>query len=266
VPLYAVDFSLKRNIDPKTKALGERCWFSDGGISSNFPIHFFDSPIPQWPTFAINLKQPHPEHDTPGSDFVYLPSSCRAGQLVSWHRFNPTRHAVADLVAFVGAIISTMESWRDSLQTRMPGYRNRIAHISLKPNEGGLNLTMPPDLVNELTKRGKKAGEKLRTEFNFSQHVWTRYRSTMSILASYLEKLCDDYEHPAREANAVWEIIKGTSKDKPPCYPWDSEEQRVFAVTATAAAAGMGCDWSKSHHFQKGAPNPEPELSARPNF
>lgn len=32
-----------------------RCWFSDGGLTSNFPIHFFDAPIPSRPTFAINL-------------------------------------------------------------------------------------------------------------------------------------------------------------------------------------------------------------------
>jgi hypothetical protein len=31
------------------------CWFSDGGISSNFPLHMFDAPLPRWPTFAINL-------------------------------------------------------------------------------------------------------------------------------------------------------------------------------------------------------------------
>jgi hypothetical protein len=24
------------------------CWFSDGGISSNFPIHLFDAPLPLW--------------------------------------------------------------------------------------------------------------------------------------------------------------------------------------------------------------------------
>ncbi|MGI8477381.1 MAG: patatin-like phospholipase family protein [Thermomicrobiales bacterium] len=33
-----------------------RCWFSDGGLVSNFPLHFFDSPLPRWPTFAINLR------------------------------------------------------------------------------------------------------------------------------------------------------------------------------------------------------------------
>jgi hypothetical protein len=73
VPLYAVDFSLKRNQDRTAPTLeADRCWFSDGGICSNFPIHFFDSPIPGWPTFAINLKEPHPDFP---NDPVWLPSS-----------------------------------------------------------------------------------------------------------------------------------------------------------------------------------------------
>lgn len=36
----------------------EPVWFSDGGITSNFPIHFFDAPLPSRPTFCINLV-PH---------------------------------------------------------------------------------------------------------------------------------------------------------------------------------------------------------------
>ncbi|MHC2722453.1 patatin-like phospholipase family protein [Bradyrhizobium diazoefficiens] len=32
-----------------------RVWFSDGGLTSNFPVHFFDSPIPSRPTFCLNL-------------------------------------------------------------------------------------------------------------------------------------------------------------------------------------------------------------------
>lgn len=31
-------------------------WFSDGGITSNFPIHFFDQWLPQAPTFGITLR------------------------------------------------------------------------------------------------------------------------------------------------------------------------------------------------------------------
>lgn len=33
----------------------QKNWFSDGGICSNFPIHFFDDWLPNRPTFGINL-------------------------------------------------------------------------------------------------------------------------------------------------------------------------------------------------------------------
>src|SRR4030095_10566607 len=48
VPLHRIDFS--DSGQPIVKH-----WFSDGGITSNFPLHFFDNPIPRRPTFAINL-------------------------------------------------------------------------------------------------------------------------------------------------------------------------------------------------------------------
>lgn len=50
IPLYAVDYSKETG---NTEL--ERCWFTDGGVCSNFPIHFFDSPLPRRPTFSIDL-------------------------------------------------------------------------------------------------------------------------------------------------------------------------------------------------------------------
>src|SRR5262249_24285439 len=62
VPLWGFDFSYAAKDDRVER--GEprlsRCWFSDGGLTSNFPIHFFDGPIPRWPTFAFNLTPFHP--------------------------------------------------------------------------------------------------------------------------------------------------------------------------------------------------------------
>ena len=52
VPLYAIDYERAR----AAERAPEVCWFSDGGISSNFPVHFFDSPLPSRPTFAVNLR------------------------------------------------------------------------------------------------------------------------------------------------------------------------------------------------------------------
>jgi predicted acylesterase/phospholipase RssA len=41
-------------------------WFSDGGISSNFPIQFFDAWLPKIPTFGINLTSMPEESFTTG--------------------------------------------------------------------------------------------------------------------------------------------------------------------------------------------------------
>lgn len=53
VPLHAIDHDL-----PPGERKFSRCWFSDGGISSNFPIHLFDGLVPIWPTFGIDSTSP----------------------------------------------------------------------------------------------------------------------------------------------------------------------------------------------------------------
>jgi hypothetical protein len=58
VPLYAYD--QEAECEFREQHPPARCWFSDGGICSNFPMHFFDSPLPRWPTFGITLV-PKPE-------------------------------------------------------------------------------------------------------------------------------------------------------------------------------------------------------------
>src|SRR5262249_42076891 len=40
---------------PQDEVRAEELWFSDGGITSNFPVHLFDTPLPRWPTFGLNL-------------------------------------------------------------------------------------------------------------------------------------------------------------------------------------------------------------------
>lgn len=53
VPLLTPDFAKGKMPDGKIPL--RSVWFSDGGLTSNFPIHFFDSPIPSRPTFCLNL-------------------------------------------------------------------------------------------------------------------------------------------------------------------------------------------------------------------
>ncbi len=68
LPLYAIDRTLKVNQPKPTRVT--RVYFSDGGLCSNFPVHFFDSPLPSHPTFAVNLRDFHPDHP---KERVFLP-------------------------------------------------------------------------------------------------------------------------------------------------------------------------------------------------
>lgn len=62
-------------------------WFSDGGITSNFPIHFFDSLLPRWPTFGLSL-QPYPPGDTTE---VWLPEQDASTTARTTRRSRPRR-------------------------------------------------------------------------------------------------------------------------------------------------------------------------------
>jgi len=162
VPLHAIDFSRVKQDDKKLA----RCWFSDGGISSNFPVHFFDSPLPRWPTFAITLTGKHPDYPAG----VYLPKHNSAGT-ERWIRFewDPEKKEYlpggTQLKGFLGAVLGAMQNWSDNTQARLPGFRDRIAAVSLTDEEGGLNLNMPPPRIAKLSERGRDVGAEFAKRF-----------------------------------------------------------------------------------------------------
>jgi len=184
VPLYAHDYTL---LDERARAVLRRSWFSDGGICSNFPIHFFDSIWPEWPTFGITLEKFQPKSH---KDRVFLPEDARQGVLKN---FSP----VESLPAFVGAIIDTMQEWRDNLQSALPGYRDRIVHVGLDGDEGGLNLDMAEPLIRKLSDYGRVAGDRLRDVFDWDAHRWTRYVISMARLEATLEDMRSSYRTAA---------------------------------------------------------------------
>jgi len=87
VPLYALDWTRRRraatepanvqrvpgdalrHVEPRRP---EVVWFSDGGICSNFPLHLFDSPLPRWPTFCLNLRETR-------ADYAYVDPTTTSG-------------------------------------------------------------------------------------------------------------------------------------------------------------------------------------------
>ena len=181
VPLWAFDRTLS---DPKP----ERCWFSDGGVSSNFPVHFFDAPLPQRPTFGIDLDGFHPDHPWQPDEArnVWLPGVAATPVLQNWHRFR-SGEGVGVLADFANGLVRTMQNHADTALAHQPGYRERIVHVHHQRNEGGLNLDMPPEVVLALTRRGREAGRVLVREFGsgapssaWTGHRWVRYRAAIA--------------------------------------------------------------------------------------
>jgi len=256
VPLYRIDWSRKANQEAKkadrAPAL-ERCWFSDGGIGSNFPVHFFDGLLPSRPTFGINLRSFHPDFPKdPADESKNVRFPLAAGQEIV-----PAYTPIPDLFTFIGTIIRTMQNWGDNTQMRLPGYRDRVVHVNLTEDEGGLNLTMPQDVIRALTNRGKAAGGMLRDQFDWDRHRWIRYRTAMQQFQAKLEKMNAVYKGSFENFLTVYDSnAPGKSYRKD--LSW---KQRAMGKTGNLLDTIQS--W-RPQNFSDDAPAPEPDLRVGP--
>ena len=273
VPLHAIDYSRAAEEDH----VPERCWFSDGGIASNFPVHFFDQSLPRWPTFGINLRPFHP--DRPDTA-VWMPKRNREGIIEWWTRFDGGARG-GSLFSFLGSILNAMQNWSDNTQSRLPGYRDRIAHISLNDEtEGGMNLNMPAPLIQELGQRGEHAAAELaqrytadpgELELSWDNHRWVRYRSLMSLTENMLEQLHYAFHNPVPGDSGYEALITRGLGVPPTSYAWRDPEQQAYCIQATRELLDLAERWQAekakkgSHrHFGGKVPHPTPELRVRP--
>ncbi|WP_162733556.1 patatin-like phospholipase family protein [Hyphomicrobiales bacterium] len=205
VPLYRYDYSLRAAArrDPSTHI---RCLFSDGGITSNFPIHLFDGLLPGRPTFGISLASYDPrrhgeDEDGSGGSRVHLPRRTAEGKATPVY-------PVEGLFAFVGAILDTARNWQDTLQSQLHGYSERIVEVRLDDaKEGGLNLDMDGETVNFLSMLGGKAGDVVLKNFDFNEHRWRRAMTMLPTLSESLRKLSNRYMEPATERRIDYPAI-----------------------------------------------------------
>jgi hypothetical protein len=276
VPLWTFDFTRTMNIKRngvRPDPTPERCWFSDGGIGSNFPVHFFDGPIPRWPTFALNLREFHPDYPRDPVDElrnVWRASTNSAGLAEAWNRFADGETPYASITGFVGAIIETMHNWHDNALLHVPGYRDRIVHVSLAEDEGGLNLDMPPEVLRRLELRGAAAGRLLALAFGsasstvgtapsaWDNHRWVRLRTTMNLLEELHGKLRLAYSYgmpPTYE-----DLLRTLGVTGP--YPWDAGQQAL----AQAAFKAFHNLWQPTNSTLFGGriPRPIPFLTLTP--
>jgi predicted acylesterase/phospholipase RssA len=276
IPLYT--FSKAKN-DPRPVA--KRCWFSDGGITSNFPVHFFDGPLPSRPTFAINLI-PFGEGETKSEDEtqnIYVPTTNKGGIKVVWSRFDQPSSNAQQLFGFLGAIFGAAQNWADNSQLPMPGYRDRIAHVKLDASEGGLNLNMPKTVIENLSERGRIAGARLASQFNSPEpdtkaaktkgepvmtltwlnHRWVRYRTTMASLETYLFALHETYTQTPPDGGPSYEnLVARGLQDPPASYRLGVDKskginQTLFALETTQELMAVVAAWKAKHHDKNAA-------------
>lgn len=278
VPLWRVDES---RVDSGAEPLRpERCWFSDGGISSNFPIHFFDKLVPRRPTFAINLR-PFRLGESPKKnqrENTWMVAS--EGQAIDdwWYRL-PGRHRLpfldGRLLQFLLGIGNTMQNRVDEAQMRVPGYRDRIAHVSLTKKEGGMNLTMEEETIEDLIERGRSAAERLteaytgvseETTVDWDSHRWTRLRSTLAVLEDMHRRFADGYTGEVEPADApsYEQMVRRGEADAPDEYRWTGERQRELAESQIEAIEAAVAEVTAELTVETGAPEPLPEGGIQP--
>jgi len=230
---------------PEEDPLFECAWFSDGGISSNFPVHFFDRLVPRWPTFAINLRPFAAEREPDKEDEAnntWMVNSNRDGIAEWWYRL-PEAGGFFDkrLFGFLESVVRTMQNRVDEAQMRVPGYRDRVSHVSLSDDEGGMNLTMPPDRIEALTARGRYAAMRLRDAYTppdppekritWDNHRWVRLRSALGVLEEMHRLFVAGFDgDPATGRRSYAQLVERGRKDPPPSYRWKSCWQRRQAL------------------------------------
>lgn len=236
VPLWVVDFSVNTRPRPIL-----RCWFSDGGISSNFPIHFFEELLPERRAFAITLTPLSPDYPT--SPIYYRNPSVPA---------QPRTIAAETLGAFAGGILDTMQNWSDVAQAQLPGYRGRIVEVRHGPDEGGMNIDMPRETILDLATRGADAAKALTRDtrgFDFDGHRRNRFRTAM----------CEMQVTVARMEAAFTTNLPGATPYPTLVTPTSLTRASQLFAWATSPPPG-------AIDFRNGPPRPRPQLRLGARF
>lgn len=205
VPFYCFDYNTMTGQREVVTA-----WFSDGGITSNFPMQFFDAWIPDRPTFGINLEDFNERYNPPG-EFVHLRTPTESASTP----ITP----ITSVAVFLKTLGMTMHGWPDQLQMDAPGFRDRVITVLMGEGQGGLNLKMSREEIESLAGLGATAGAKVVNEFDYQAHLWLRFRITMNGISLALARLRRTFPAFEKELPSRW---TGTKK-----FQYPEVEQRV---------------------------------------
>jgi predicted acylesterase/phospholipase RssA len=274
IPLWQLEFTAKRPDEqerPSPKL--QRVFFSDGGITSNFPVHFFDAPLPGRPTFGLHLTTfPAGVKPPEGIDKQHLAIVPPADPAI---QAPEDPREIVSLPQFVVAIKDAMQNWRDNTQARQPGFRDRMVHIQLGHGEGGLTLTMNRPKVLDLSARGGAAADVLVNLFAqegnapdtpWNKHRFVRFRVATAVTEDYLASFAAAYWTlgPVDRISMSFKaraIVAQRDGVGPYCYVSKVQLDRALAA---AEAYNRPLPAAPARQLGKGAPRPPSILRTLP--
>ncbi|UQS16296.1 patatin-like phospholipase family protein [Pseudomonas sp. HS6] len=282
IPLYAIDYRKKSG---QKKVNPERCWFTDGGVGSNFPIHFFDLPLPTRPTFGLDLGLA----DSAVDQRVVFAKDNGDARLTYWRRFTQGGGA-GSIVGFLSTVVNVAKDWNHETLSHLPGFRDRIGLIRLTKEEGGLNLAMPQSRILQLSEYGAEAGREFvarfgapgsETTMNWENHQLVRLRLLLASLDEQFQHLrqgmsatagtTSDYarffSHPVGPQSYRFTGLGKLLPDAATGLYASQAGLANWTLDQLLSVSGMieGCQKSApGTRLDKSAPKPLPELKLRP--
>ncbi len=266
IPLWAIDYEY-----PRGERKFRRCLFSDGGISSNFPMHLFDGLVPQWPTFGIDLEAKLPGHE----NMIFLPRKYFEGIADRWTRFDQASRAPSRMGGFLTSIIGAMQNWNDNMLSRMPGVRDRIVRVRLDDKEGGLNLNMPKEVIQDVAQRGAEAAQELISRYldrpaaddwgGWDFQRWVRLNVFVSALNRKLPGMRRALAPDVPHTKSYSDLIQQAGRIAPPNHEAPLTSPQALALEAlTRALAAVADAFGASAPQYPNEQIPEPDFRVRP--
>lgn len=166
IPLYKP----KRALEEFRPGNIRRHWISDGGISSNFPIHFFDAWLPTRPTLGLLLRSVDPEAEAIERSFPF--------------------HGVeiSNAPSLLGRTTNALMNAADIAQAKLPGFGARVIDLPYDKRVGGANIRPDEDDLAEMRRTGWEEMDRWMTKpFDERAHRLARYELLMSLLRANLQ-------------------------------------------------------------------------------
>ncbi|WP_264213138.1 patatin-like phospholipase family protein [Leisingera thetidis] len=233
VPLWRYDSEVQEWV---------RCLFSDGGISSNLPVHMFDAWLPRRPTFAISLgtydKHRHgadPEDPADVSNRVRFTDAKR-----NVLEYPSVR--IDGVFSFLLYMFYSAKDWQDRLQSDLTGFAERVATIYLDQRQGGLNLDMPAAEIERLQRYGERAGDLIATTFNFDENRFRRALSILPILGENLEQVSKylNWQPPGGGGTTLKPYSEVLEKHQSEAFPQSADWQAGVLLEFAKELAKLG--------------------------